>query len=103
MKGCAFLFALLLHVLAVVTLPVLPAGGKDVVSDLLERAPPNPFTAFQNAANGAKGAGAGGGAKQKTAVQTAADSFAGDVATVSASINGSKYHVCDDPTCYSTI
>lgn len=95
MKGFVLLFTFLLQILAVVTLPIaIPAARHDATARLVTRvlgAPPSPLTALSNGINGAKGAGAGGSAKQKSAVMNAANSFARDVATVSASLNGSQY------------
>lgn len=81
MKGSLILASAALHGIAVTALPVTLAGELLSVRDLDARAPPNPFAAA------AKALGGGGNGES---VSTAATSFAGDVAIVSSSLNGSE-------------
>lgn len=81
MKGSLILASAALQGIAVTALPVTLAGELLSARDLDARAPPNPFAAA------AKALGGGGNGES---VSTAATSFAGDVAIVSSSLNGSE-------------
>lgn len=81
MKASLFLASAALQGVAVVALPVTTFAGELLGARELEaRALPNPFAAAAKAL--------GGGNNEN--VQTAASSFAGDVAIVSSSLNGSE-------------
>lgn len=74
---------------AITTVLVLPAALARPITPVAITSSEHLLTArgfFSNAVNGAKGKGIGG--NQQQAVTNAASSFAGDVATVSASLNG---------------
>lgn len=91
MKYWYILISLLLHSLAVYSLPTWRAAPSSVL--LLDRANGGNGGASRGgtaAGNANTKANGGAGAKQKSAVTNAASSFAGDVATVSSSLNGSK-------------
>lgn len=81
MKASLILASAALQSIAVTALPVTLAGELLSVRNLDERSPANPFAAA------AKALGGGGNGES---VQTAATSFAGDVAIVSSSLNGSE-------------
>lgn len=82
MKASFILVSAALQGIAVTALPVDLAGESLSARDIDERSPAtNPFAAA------AKALGGGGNGEN---VQQAASSFAGDVAIVSSSLNGSK-------------
>ncbi|KAL1847093.1 hypothetical protein Daus18300_014063 [Diaporthe australafricana] len=78
MKASLVVVSVALQSVAVTALPVALAGELLSVRDIDARSPANPFAAAAQAF--------GGGNKED--VQTAASSFAGDVAIVSSSLNG---------------
>lgn len=81
MKASLFWASAALQGVAVTALPVTTFAGELLgAGDLEARAAPNPFAAAAKAL--------GGGNNEN--VQTAASSFAGDVAIVSSSLNGSE-------------
>lgn len=82
MKASLILVSAAVQGIAVTALPVTLAGKLLSVRDIGARSPANPF-----AAAAAKAFGGGGNDED---VQTAASSFAGDVAIVSSSLNGSE-------------
>jgi hypothetical protein len=82
MKASLVLVSAALQSIAVTALPVNLAGELLNTRDLDERSPANPF-----AAAAAKALGGGGNGES---VPEASSAFAGDVAIVSSSLNGSE-------------